>query len=1223
MVYEEYQPLTPTDEIENGQGYIKALDWAFKNPKIRNIALAGPYGAGKSSIIDAYLAYDEKRNKWPKKKLSKTSLKISMATFVEEGSPAGEKIDINANEVEYGILKQLFYKVEHKKIPKSRYRKLYVSRRKCIFFQSLAMIAVLAFVISIFQPEISLLIWGKITNYVELWGDLPVFSEVQSQLGSTALSIFVLVLLFGIVVLTTYYLRCIFLHKYHFKGITFPAAEAKIEVTGDFSDSVFNKNLDEIMYFFEATKYRTIFFEDLDRLNDRKIFVHLRELNNLLNNDDSIKEKPVVFVYAVKDDIFTKEDRTKFFDFIIPVVPVVNATNSGDILLEWLENSKKNGNSHNISQEFILDVCPFISDMRVLKNICNEFILYKNMLCTSQSLLLSDEKMMAIIIFKNLYPRDFSELQSEKGIVKKAFEIKQNFILEEKERLQNEIDSFSDIIQKASSDHLHDVKEIKAAMLMELVSDNGFPYYLSVNGESDIYVNELMNDSFDLSCLSQKRIYSITYTRGGGIYSRNINDFTEKVAPYLDRIENLKKLREDNGKALLNQLESLKKRQHDLSGKSCVDIMLEYKNFQLDTEIVKNKLLIFLLRRGYIDEKYATYINYFKGASITTSDMNFILSIKTQEPNGFDYKLVKTPMVVKRLQEYEFELKAIYNFDLLNELLSNDADRKKREIFINQLADESELSWKFIDEFIDKTDYKEKFVALLCSAWSGIWKFISENPTIEHERKLYYLSLFLNIVDNTTLALLNNNDLIKGYIENHADILKELSNTVSVEKMCSVISQLNISFSDLRTNDVPINLLDYIFENRYYELSEKMIRNIVMCKNNTLVDRLTTQPYTVIIDLNYEPLLDYVKSDFMTYVKNNVIDKVSLKDRSEVILDMLSRVSSTPELCSLVLGAEVFLLHDIQQFPIETISIDRNTARLVWSQLLTLNKISSTWNNVVVYWLNFSFTDSLKEYMILHCEELRSSHIDIKTFPDKFIFEFVMQKMEKHIYERLLPILRMKKFNLQLEDIRDDVLDLMVKIKYFEFSVERYEYLRVNHYELSIEYIIKSQRDFIRHIGQIEMSGTLLRDLLQSKGISSDTKTNLLNLFAEKYMDESLVELIVDDFNHQFSLSKACFKTAWTYADQRQREKLFYNNFERLDADDLENCFADLGDVYTGFANRSSRHEVELDSTKENLRLAEHLRNIGYITSYEVVMMLNRKKEQKRAKIKYRIKQQI
>ena len=104
-----------------------------------------------------------------------------------------------------------------------------------------------------------------------------------------------------------------------------------------------------------------MFFEDLDRLDNPKIFVHLRELNNLLNNDDAIKGKPIVFVYAVRDDIFSKEDRTKFFDFIIPIVPVINETNSGEILLQRLQEAKGKGVEHNISQGFVLDVSPYIS----------------------------------------------------------------------------------------------------------------------------------------------------------------------------------------------------------------------------------------------------------------------------------------------------------------------------------------------------------------------------------------------------------------------------------------------------------------------------------------------------------------------------------------------------------------------------------------------------------------------------------------------------------------------------------------------------------------------------------------------------------------------------------------------------------------------------------------------------------------------------------------------
>ena len=122
-----------------------------------------------------------------------------------------------------------------------------------------------------------------------------------------------------------------------------------------------------------------------------------------------------MFVYAVKDNIFRDEDRTKFFDFIIPVVPIINSTNSGEVFTAMLERAQKSGTKHSISQEFILDVSPYISDMRVLQNIYNEFLVYKGTIKAGQELELNDEKMMALIVFKNLYPSEFAELQKEKG----------------------------------------------------------------------------------------------------------------------------------------------------------------------------------------------------------------------------------------------------------------------------------------------------------------------------------------------------------------------------------------------------------------------------------------------------------------------------------------------------------------------------------------------------------------------------------------------------------------------------------------------------------------------------------------------------------------------------------------------------------------------------------------------------------------------------------------
>lgn len=109
------------------------------------------------------------------------------------------------------------------------------------------------------------------------------------------------ILTLGILAVMAIMYRSIISH-YKVKEIKLPV-DATVKSEDDSKETVFNKNMDEIIYFFEETNYRLVFFEDLDRLENSSIFVHLRELNTLLNNYEAIKE-PIIFVYAVKDNIF-------------------------------------------------------------------------------------------------------------------------------------------------------------------------------------------------------------------------------------------------------------------------------------------------------------------------------------------------------------------------------------------------------------------------------------------------------------------------------------------------------------------------------------------------------------------------------------------------------------------------------------------------------------------------------------------------------------------------------------------------------------------------------------------------------------------------------------------------------------------------------------------------------------------------------------------------------
>ena len=62
MTNSDYKDLAPNDAIENGDEYLYSLNWALQDPKIKNIALTGPYGSGKSSIIDTFLKQNDSKS---------------------------------------------------------------------------------------------------------------------------------------------------------------------------------------------------------------------------------------------------------------------------------------------------------------------------------------------------------------------------------------------------------------------------------------------------------------------------------------------------------------------------------------------------------------------------------------------------------------------------------------------------------------------------------------------------------------------------------------------------------------------------------------------------------------------------------------------------------------------------------------------------------------------------------------------------------------------------------------------------------------------------------------------------------------------------------------------------------------------------------------------------------------------------------------------------------
>ena len=211
-------------------------------------------------------------------------------------------------------------------------------------------------------------------------------SRVKSLLQITAnpygrlIGIGLLLILLGcglFYILRTYPFRVLF-KKVDLKGLV------GIELFSAEEDTYFDKFLHRVLQLFDQANADAIIFEDLDRYDVTLIFEKLREISDLAYSREKLglrqRKKPLRFFYLIRDDVFTASDRSKFFDFIIPVVPYVDASNSCDQLLQQFEEA---GSSGLFSKLFLQDVSLYLGDMRLVSNIVNEFSVYRGRLSGS------------------------------------------------------------------------------------------------------------------------------------------------------------------------------------------------------------------------------------------------------------------------------------------------------------------------------------------------------------------------------------------------------------------------------------------------------------------------------------------------------------------------------------------------------------------------------------------------------------------------------------------------------------------------------------------------------------------------------------------------------------------------------------------------------------------------------------------------------------------------
>lgn len=1174
----EYKDLGPSDEAKFVAEYFNALDWAFNNKNVYNIALTGPYGSGKSSIIKSYI------KKHPELKY----VQISLANFIEvneEEAALGDSKTVKFegveldDKLELDILKQLFYKVEYKKIPQSRYRKLYKISCVKIFMAVLGVLSIIVICLSFWIPQI----WERIEVLVgNASKNLKFSTEWTYILGAS-------VILIGTWLIS----KCIYhiLSKITIAKVNVANTEI-VAANNETKNTIFNKNMDEIIYFFEETKYNVVFIEDLDRFKSTSIFIKLRELNTILNNYEAIKKK-VVFVYAIKDDFFTNEERTKFFEFILPVIPIINATNSDEMLVKRIQEEKTS--DITLSNDYISLISPYINDMRLLHNIYNEFIVYKKTLQQQQELNLSDQLMFSMMIYKNIYPKDFAELQAEGGLIKEAFGYKKMYAKNKRNGLEKRKGEIVRLINAVEKDALKDLREVKAAMLC-FMSNFKEPFYKFTDSRGGEISRELiMQDDFDLEGL---RTQGMVYTYRG-LYNQSTFSFDGCEAfsdsnDYIKRCHDIILKVPEEKEKLKKQIEDIQETIYKIGSMSLKDMINEYGvEDVLPSNIKDNKLLIFLLRNGFIDEKYTNYINYFHANRLTKEDMNFILSVRNYEAKMFNYQLTEKEQVIKRLLIHEFEQKEIYNFDLMDCLLSSDEYEEKRSRFIKQLADEEDRSWAFIEEYFDNSTDITKFIKFLCSYWYGMWDYISNNNILSKEHKDKYFIALCTCVDISDIIHLNKNNSVAKYFIQNPEILNRLGHIPEATAE-EIIENCNVKFIAMPIEGIKEELLNWIFDNGHYIPTLEMLKSLFRFKYPEKEEALLVCNYTSIIEIGYTPLFELLHNNLETYVESIVLGLPTNTEESlAAVLSLIEKGISCDNAIKLI-EKENVILDKLEKCSFEGLKKSSQMLKTVWEAWIKTKKLEGTWENVIDYWHWCGVDKTLQQYLESNIDQIVAKGYPEYTDP-AMIEEIITSDLEDVCFRKFIKVAPKLQNLPDLEGIRIETLRIILEEHYFKFSEEFAMAVKDACPELYSLCIIMNINEVLSEPEKYILDEDVLRKVIEDEKINEEDKVYLISISGlEEYSKKIALFLrgILTNIN------KEMYEKAWNALETHERYELFLNQIAIFSNQEISQNLLHLAKEYQALGDRTRRHDERVKDTQYNRKLVKHLDEVNYLTSW-------------------------
>ncbi len=1086
----KYQKLTPNTDIDL-KGYDEAFDFVFKNNDVKNIAISGPYGSGKSSLIESYKKTSGKKYSF---------MRISLAHFrgnendeTEEEFPDDAEKDSPKKLSEEAVLEgkiinQLIHQVPSEKIEQTSFKvKNKINIRDIISIAALIFLFVFSLILIMFSTQLE--DW---TNSFSDGAFKILLSSVFGRYNQLAAGMIV------IAASSLFIFKLVKAQKYKnlFKKINVNGNE--IEIFENQDDSYFDKYLNEILYLFENVEQDVVVFEDLDRYDSVEIFERLHEINDLINIKKA--DKPIRFFYLIRDDMFLNKDRTKFFDFIIPVVPVIDSSNSYAQLISFL----KDGNVYDgLNDGFLQGLSLYIDDMRILKNICNEYIIYLSKINITE---LNEDKMLAMITYKNLFPKDFSELQFGRGFVHEVMSSKNKLI----ESLVAECETQKQALQRRI-DKIH--SEVSYSL-----------------EELDILCNVKKNKSYGYN--STHKIEE-EYSERKKNFKENQEHGVTLIQAAIQKLENQKsQFKNELFKDLITRNNI-----GQLFSASTANELGEINDYK---EIKRSNyfdLLKFLIREGYIDETYCDYMSYFYEGGICANDKIYLRRITDQRGRAYEYHITNPDVVLSSsiVRLANFEQEETLNFDLLAYLLAhreNETYKTYLSVLIEQIKENEE--YDFVSQFYNTNKSRIDFVKEINVQWPDFFGIILDNEYFTDELvKSFSLETLYYCSENEIKQVnqINQDNVLTTYISSNGTYLE--IDDPDISTICSVFGDLGVSFASIDYEKSNKDLFDMVYEYGFYDISYENIRLMLIIQHHVNnEDDIKHKMATLILSDEDTPLEERMKAEIADFVKviveyceGNITDEqniaVMILNSETIDIDLREKYIS-------YLSTEVTELSSVEN-------------KNLWTAMLDCKNAAYSADNIVRYFESFGMIDTLINFF--NSSDLVADFSDVSnSFNQNTIENFFNAVVSCNAistvkYKSALPELGVKLDDFDVPDIDEDKMRVLIDESIIVFNAENMEFIREHYQGIRYQFIRHNIAEYIDLQSQVyDYDET---EALLSMDINEDEKIQLieyvndpLSVAGKNYSDRVMAAIITDHFCE--SDAQSLFETYGSYSDDVQ-----------------------------------------------------------------------------------------